>query len=329
MRLVGRSGKPGYLKGMVAIVRAPRRRRDMGLWGWLRVLWRAGWRILPDQLGLIAAGIAFYVLLATFPAIAALVALAGLFADPDLVVEQLQSVSRLLPEQAATMLLDQAKAVAGATDEGLSLTFFIGIGFAIYLSTRATSGLLHGLNVAWNVRETRSILRFWAVNILLTAGLLFNGVVLLLLLVGLPAALALIPLDFATEKLVRASRWFIVALVLFFGLAVLYRWGPSREKIRWRVFSAGALVAGLLWFLGSYGFGLYVANFGNYNETFGSLGGVIVLLTWIWLSAFIVLLGALLDAEIDYELGEGEVTDGQSPEEPHAQEHSGSGPPSS
>lgn len=270
--------------------------------GVFRILYRAGGRVVPDQLSLIAAGVAFYALLAIFPAIAALMSVAGLLTDPDAVVRQLQGISNLLPEAAARIVLNQARAVVGSTGDGLSLTFFLGIGFAVYLMTRATTGLIHGLNIAVGTKETRGILNYWATVILLTTAMFVGSTLLLVLLVGLPALLAFIPLDFSTARLIHISRWGALGLVFLTGVAILYRWGPCEKAARWHILTPGTLVAGLLWFAGSAAFTVYVANFGRYNETFGSLGGVIVLLTWFWLSAYVVLLGALLDAEVDAEV---------------------------
>lgn len=267
--------------------------------GWWDILKRVVLRVGPSQLGLIAAGVAFYALLAVFPAIAALMALAGLFTDPGAVVFQLETFSDIMPEEAANIVLDQANKVAGSSDEGLSLTLGLGVAMAIYLSARATTSLIHGLNVAYGETESRGFIRLNFLKIWLTGALLVGAVILVLLLVGLPAALAFIPLDLGTEKVLIASRWAVVAGVFMIGLAALYRWGPSRRNARWRWLTPGAAVAALLFFLGSFGFAVYVANFANYNETFGSLGGVIILLTWLWLSSFIILLGALLDAEIE------------------------------
>ena len=264
------------------------------------VLWRVLKRVGPSQIGLLSAGVAFYALLAVFPAIAAIVALAGLFTEPDAVVTQLEGVARLMPEQAASILLDQATKVAGATDEGLSLTLTLGVAFAIYLASRATTGLIHGLNVVHRRDDVRGVIGYWWTVIWLMAALLAGTVLLFVLLVVTPAALALLPeemLALQTAELLRGLRWIIVALVFVVGLAMLYRFGPAGGRRRW--FSPGIAIAAVLWFLGSFAFTIYVANFGHYNESFGSLGGVIILLTWLWLSAFFVLLGALVDAELE------------------------------
>ncbi|MEM9969642.1 MAG: YihY/virulence factor BrkB family protein [Pseudomonadota bacterium] len=267
--------------------------------GWVDIVWRVARRLKPDQLGLIAAGVAFYGLLSVFPAIAALMALAGLVTDPEQVVAQLGTFAEVMPEQAANILLTQAQLVAGSSDNGLSLTFFLGLGFAIYLSTRATTSLIHGVNVAYAERESRGFFLLWATVIVLTLSMLIAALVLAMLLVGLPAAIALLPWGAVLEGGLSVARWIIAALVFCLGLSLLYRWGPSRRRAKWRWLTVGTVFAAILFFAGSAGFTIYVANFANYNETFGSLGGVIILLTWMWLSSFVVLIGALLDAEIE------------------------------
>lgn len=265
-----------------------------------QILWRVLKRIGKTQISLLSAGVAFYALLAVFPAIAAVLALAGLFTNPAEIVIQLERLTRWLPEDAAAILLGQAIEVAGTGTEGLSLTLAFGVGFAIYLSTRATTGLIHGLNTVFQREETRGIIRYWSTVIWLTAALFAGIVILFVLLVGLPTALNLLPdgiLALETQSVLRAARWLVIAVIFFVGLSLLYRFGPAGGRMRWA--SPGLVVTALLWFLGSFGFSLYVSEFANYNESFGSLGGVIILLTWLWLSAFSVLLGALVDAETD------------------------------
>ena len=263
------------------------------------ILARVALRVFPDQLGLIAAGIAFYTLSAIFPAIAAMIALGGLFTDPVKVVVQLEGITRLVPTEAASILIDQAEVLAGSPSEGLTIAIVVGIAFTLYLITRSVTSLIHGLNIAYEESEKRSFVTYWSTVLALTVFTLLGALVILMLLVVLPTILAFIPIDFATERILTATRWALLAIVFIGAQAVLYRWGPSRRNAKWRWLTPGAAVAGLLWFLGSMGFALYVANFANYNQTFGSLGGVIVLMTWLWLTAFIVLLGALLDAEIE------------------------------
>lgn len=283
--------------------------KRIGVSGWFAIILRVLQRTKSSGISLIAAGVAFYALFAAFPAIAAIMALAGLFTEPERVVSQLQEFTDFLPEDAGSILIKQANAVAGSSDEGLSLTLWLGVGFAVYLSTRATASIIHGLNIAFQADEDRGFFAYWVTVVLLTTAILFSASLLLLLLVGLPTFLAFVPLDLGTEQIIRSARWIAVMLVFMAGLASLYHWGPAGHRPHRRWFSAGAVLAVVLWVAGSYGFAIYVSNFGNYNETFGSLGGVIILLTWLWLSGFIVLLGALLDAEIEREQGRHEPED--------------------
>ena len=271
------------------------------------VLWRVIMRVPPSQIGVIAAGTAFYWLLAVFPAITAVIALAGLFTQPDAVVTQLETLTRFVPADAAQILINEATSVAGSTDEGLSLAFALGVVFAVYLMTRATTSLIYGLNVAHERMENRGIIRFWATVIFLTVTLVFGVAAMFVILVGVPTALAFIPREMipvGTADIVRATRWLVVIVLLNLGMALLYRFGPADSAGRtgrkrpWRWLTTGSFLASLLWFAGSYGFQLYVTNFADYNASFGSLGGVIILLTWLWLSAFVVLFGAMVDAEI-------------------------------
>lgn len=280
------------------------------------ILWSVARRVGPSQIGVIAAGIAFYSLLAVFPAIAAVIALAGLVIEPDAVVTQLETITRFVPEAAASILIGEASKVAGASNDGLSLAFALGIFFAIYLSTRATTALIHGLNVVHRRVENRSFVRFWATVFLLTASLVFGVAMMFVLLVVTPTVLAFIPEDIVpieTADLVRGARWGVVGALLIFGFSVLYRFGPTDRMGRngparrpWRWLTPGSALAAVLWFLGSFGFSLYVSHFADYSASFGSLGGVVILLTWLWLSAFVVLLGALLDAEVRRGKQEGE-----------------------
>ncbi len=267
--------------------------------GWRDILRRTVVRLSAGDLGLIAAGVAFYALLGLFPALAAMTALAGLVTDPGAIVFELDEIADIMPPEAAKILLDQANAVAGSADDSLTIALIIGVAIALIAARRATNSLLHGLNLAFGEDEKRGFFAKLLIEIGLTAGLMLGALMMLALLVVLPAVLAFISLGQATELLVEVSRWLIVALVFVVGLATLYRYGPSRRNARWRWLTPGAVLAGLLWFAGSVGFTFYVGNFASYNETFGSLGGVIILLTWLWLSAFIILIGATLDAEIE------------------------------
>ncbi len=267
--------------------------------GWWRLLVNVYKEISEDHVGLIAAGVAFYGLLAIFPALVAVMAIAGLVMDPSAIVTQLEGLARFLPQDAAQIVIDQAIAVTGSQEGGLGLAAIFGLLVALYSASKGVTSLMEGLNVAFEVEEKRGIIRFYLTALALTLGLILGFLVIVTILALLPALLAFLPWGNVTEWILRVVRWPLVLGVLAAALAVLYRYAPSRGPVPWHWVTPGAGVACALWLLGSILFTVYVANFGSYNETFGTLGGVIALLTWLWLSAYIVLLGAEFDSEIE------------------------------
>lgn len=281
--------------------------------GWKDILMRVKDRIGADHVALIAAGVAFYGLLALFPAITALMALAGLLLDPAQVTAQLETFSALLPQEAAGIVMDQATEVAGAGGTGLGLAFVTSLGLALYSASKGMGSLMEGLNVAYDEEETRGFLGRMGVTlgltILLIAGLLLG----LLAALAVPVVLGWLPLPGWLDAVLSWGRWLVLALLTVAGVGVIYRYGPARENAQWKWLSPGALAACALWLVASIGFSIYVSNFGSYNETFGSMAGVIVLLMWLWLSAFIILLGAELNAEIEAQTRKDTTTGGRAP----------------
>ena len=263
----------------------------------LRRVWEVNQR---DNLGLIAAGVAFYCLLALFPAISALVAISGLFLlDPGQVVEQMGTATALLPEGARTIILDQAQAVATSGTDGLGLAVIIGLVVALVSASRGVGALIGGLNIAYDEVEYRSLVRLFALNVGLTALLIAGLIIALTLAAAVPAALSLVLVDTAPRWLATAGSFVVLGLLFAASLAVLYRVGPARTHARWQWLSVGSLLATIVFVAGSAGFAFFVTNFGTFNESFGSLAGVVILLLWLWLSAFIVLLGASLNGELE------------------------------
>lgn len=272
---------------------------DISSKGWLALLKRVWAEISDDHIGLIAAGCAFYGLLAIFPGLVAAMALAGIFTDPATVVNQLETLTRFIPTEAAQIVIDQAKSVAGSDSGGLGLAAIVGLGTAFYSATAGMAALIEGLNVAFDVKEPRGFFGTLLVKGSLTLGLIAGFFLIVLMLIAIPIILAFLRLPANTEWFVMLIRWPAVLVLVAFGLAVLYRYGPARADRAWRWVTPGAAIACILWLLGSMAFGFYASRFGSYNQTFGALGGVIILLMWLWLSAYIVLLGAEIDAEIE------------------------------
>ena len=267
--------------------------------GWRDILWRVYERVLNDNISLIAAGVAFYGLMGLFPGIAALMAIAGLWLEPGIVTSQIEQLVAVLPMDAAQIIIDQAKAVAGSDEAGLGIAAIVGLAIALYSSSRGVGSLVMGMNIAYEEKEKRGFLNFYSMAIVLTVMLIMILILTFAVVIALPVVIGYLPIGQFAEDIVLLLRWPIIAGIVIFTLAVLYRWGPSRNAPKWRWVTPGAVLACVLWVLGTFGFGLYVQHFGSYNETFGTLGGVIVLLLWMWLSAFIVLLGAEFDAEME------------------------------
>ncbi len=281
--------------------------------GWKDIALRTKDEIERDHVGLIAAGVAFYGLLAIFPGIAAVMAIGGLVTEPSMLVDQLDRLAAIMPQQAADIILSQAREVAGSREDGLGLAAAVGILLALWSASKGVSSLMEGLNVAYDEEETRGFFAKTLTKLGLTVGLVVGLLLCIAIAVGLPVILAVLPGDTLTEALVTVLRWPLILLIATAGLAVLYRFGPARSDAKWRWLTPGAGVACVLWVLGSLAFAFYVRNFASYNETFGTLGGVVVLLMWMWLSAFIVLLGAELDSEMEAQTRRDTTT---GPEEP-------------
>lgn len=270
--------------------------------GW-RGTWDAGKRIAArigeDRIGLVAAVVAFFSLLALFPGITALVAIAGILLEPGTVTEQLETATTAVPDAVQTIILSQVEAVAGAESNGLSVAALTGLALALYSASRGVSNLIAGLNVTYAEDEDRGFVKMIFVTLALTAFLIVVLALALAIVAVIPTALSLLGERPALQTLAQILRWPLLLLIGAGAFTVLYRYGPSRRAARWRWLAPGGVVACVMWLAASIGFSWYVETLGTYTETFGALGGVIVLLLWLWISAFAVLLGALIDAELE------------------------------
>jgi membrane protein len=254
-----------------------------------------------DYIGLLAAGVAFYFFMAAFPAIAALISLYGLFSDPVFISQQIQNLENFLPPESLKILADQAISISASEEATLGLGFLVGIVLAVYSTTRGVKALINGLNIAFNVKEKRNIFRLNSLAFTLTFGMMVYLLFALSLIAFMPAFFSIIHLpDYVTTPLL-ALRWPLLMLSAIIGLQILYYFAPAGRKKKWRWVSWGSFVAMLFWVGGSSLFSLFVSNFGNYNETYGSLGAVAVLLLWFWLNALTVLLGAEINASFKSE----------------------------
>lgn len=281
--------------------------------GWRDILMRVKDRLKRDRLSIIAAGVAFYGLLAIFPTLIALVAIYGMLADAQQVENQMTSLSAFLPPEASKILTDQLHDLVQTDDKALGVGAIGGVLLALWSASAGVRTLMEALNVAYNEDEKRGTVRFYATAFALTLAAIVGAIVLIGIIVALPVAANLIGLGSQLESVIAYARWPVVAGAMMIGLAVMYRYGPSRRKPRWKWVSWGAVIATLLWIAGSALFSLYVSKFGNYNETYGSMGAVVILLMWFLISAYVILIGAEVNAEMERQTRKDTTTEGPRP----------------
>jgi membrane protein len=282
--------------------------------GWKDVGLRAKEEVKNDSVPLLAAGAAFYSMLALFPALIALVMLYGLVASPADVQTQVEQFAGALPQGAASLISQQMESLAGAQQSSLSIGLVSSLALALWSASSGLAGLIKGINIAYDEAETRGFVKVRGLALLLTIGAIVFIVVALGLVAVLPVALDLVGLGGAAQIAISVLRWPLLAVFVVLGLAVLYRLAPDRDDPQLRWVSPGAVIATVLWLVGSALFSLYVNNFGSYGETYGAqLAGVIVLLLWLFLTSFVVLLGAEINAEIERQTGRDTTTGPEKP----------------
>ncbi|MDQ3885880.1 MAG: YihY/virulence factor BrkB family protein [Actinomycetota bacterium] len=265
--------------------------------GWWQVIKRAVRESSADNVPMLAGGVAFFAFLALFPAFIAALNLYGLLADPAQVTRQVQSIASALPQSAQSLLTDQLTSVAqgsgGALTTGLVISLFV----ALFSASSGTGNLMTAINLAYDEEESRGIIKLRAIALGLTLGAIVFVLLTLTLVAVVPVVLSTLGLGVIAQVGAQLARWVLLVGLVIVGLAVLYRLAPDRDSPRFRWVSPGALVATLLWLIGSVLFSLYVNFFGNYNKTYGALAGVIVLMLWLYLTSYVVLLGAEINAE--------------------------------
>ena len=287
--------------GVAAIANSPRPAapQEITASGWRDVLMQVAANIGRDNVSLMAAGVAFYALLSLAPGFSALVALYGLVADPAAVEGHVAALHWVMPPEAQQLVADQLTDIVRDHSSSLGIGFLISLVIAVWSANAGTSALISALNVAYGEHEKRGVLRYYGGTLLLTLSSAMCGGLALLLIAVVPASLRWLPLGDSGRALIAILRWPALLLLFAAVLAVLYRYAPSRDEPHWSWVSWGAAAAALLWIAGSALFSAYVGRFATYNKTYGSLGAVVVLLMWLWLSAFAVLLGAELNAAME------------------------------
>jgi membrane protein len=270
--------------------------------GWKDILWRSWEQISEDRLLLIAGGVVFYGLLATVPAITALVSMYGLFTPARTIGAQLNFLADVMPASAYQLISDQVMRIAGNSDGKLTFAFVVGLGLALWSANAGVKAIFDALNIVYDEDEKRGFIKLNLISLSFTLA----GIVVVILIIGavvlLPLVLAF--LGFAAQQQagwLPLLRWPVLLALVILGLEVLYRYGPSRREAKWRWLSVGSVFAAITWMAVSVAFSWYLSKFADYNATYGSLGAVIGLMMWMWISTSVVLIGAELNSEIEHQ----------------------------
>ncbi len=281
--------------------------------GWRAVLRRTLLEMLTDRVALVAAGCAFYGTLALFPAISMLISVYGLLFDPQTVVPQLEVLQDLLPPAAFQLIAERVQLLVSKPPGALTAGLVFSTVVALWCSTTGTKSIIGALNLAYEERERRSFLKYQLTAFTITLCVIFGTVIGIGFLVALPPALEFFGFSGMKRTLIRVASTLMLIGAVLLGLSLLYRFAPSRELPKWRWVTPGSMVATMLWVAASALFSTYVAQFASYDKTYGPLGTVAVVMMWFYVTAYAVLLGAELNAELELQTGR-DSTDG--PPEP-------------
>jgi membrane protein len=267
--------------------------------GWWQVTRRAVRESGADNVPMLAGGVAYFGFLALFPALIAAITLYGLVADPATVARQVQALAGTLPQEAQPLIADQLTSIVSTSGGALGVGLVVSLLAALWSASSGTGNLMKAVNLAYDEDETRGFLKTRGIALLLTLGAIVFVLLTLTLVAVVPPLLEAIRLGPVGTILAQVVRWILLVVLIVGALAVVYRVAPDRDAPRFTWVSVGSLVAAVLWIAGSIGFSVYVNNFGSYNKTYGALAAVVVLLLWLYLTSYIVLLGAEINAEAE------------------------------
>lgn len=276
-----------------------------GLW---QVLKRALREASNDNVSMLAASVAFYGMLAFVPCLVAMVTIYGLAFDPADLDRQLQSAAGTLPAGVQEILADQLHNIVSSDEGGLTIALIVSIAVAMWSTSSGVQGLLRTVNVAYDEEESRSGVKLRLISLGVTVFALAGFLIAFALIGIMPTVLDSLGIGEIGKTLLSIARWPLLALMALVALAAIYRWGPDREPAKWRWVTWGSALAVGLWLLASILFAVYVENFGSYQETYGALAAVVVMLLWLWISAWAVLLGAEVNAELEHQTARDSTT---------------------
>jgi membrane protein len=269
--------------------------------GLLQVLKRVKREAVNDNVSLLAGGVAFFALLAIVPLLVAALSIWGLFANAHDATRLINDLASGLPHSAQQLVSQQLRNIANRSSAGLGITALVSIVVALWSASSGTKHLIEAVNAAYDEEEGRGFVKVRAIALAFTFGAIVVGFVALGLIVILPSALSDAGVPHTVRVVADAAIWPLLAILMIVALAVVYRVAPDRRQARWHWVSWGAVAATALWLVGSALFALYSSNFGSYDKTYGSLGGVVVLMLWLYITALVIILGAELNAELEQQ----------------------------
>ena len=281
--------------------------------GWKDIAWRVFQEFNDDRVMLVAAGVTFYLLLALVPALTALVSIYGLIFDPAQVVSQVQALTGVVPGGGVEIIQEQLERLTSQDSSSLSFAFLFSLGVALWSANAGMKSIFDAMNIAYDEQETRSFVKLTAISLLFTLGAIVGIIVLMGVVVALPAYLSNTRLGTTFEALLQVGGYVVMLGLLAVAFSVLYRYGPCRDDARWRWITPGGVLAAVVLVITSIGFSWYVANFGSYNATYGSLGAIIGFMTWVWIASIILIMGAEVNAEMEHQTRRDTTTGSREP----------------
>lgn len=274
---------------------------DFDSGNWKDILKRVKEQIQEDHLQITAAGIAFYFFLALFPAMAAFVSIYSMWMDPAQIQEHLESLRNVMPGKAHELIVGIVEPVSKQSSTSLGWSSGLSLLFTLYSANKGTKAIFKGVNIAYHESDDRGFLKKNLISVGMTLGYMIIGILSLGIIVLFPAFVDQVLGDSSTARWMGILRWVLILIIVILTLAVTYKVAPDRDNAKFRWLSWGAGIATVLWLIGSLLFSYYVNNFGNYGETYGSFASVIILMLWFFLTAFVLLLGAEINAEMEHE----------------------------
>lgn len=273
----------------VKVIKSPKKIKKSG---WKQILMRVKDRIEEDNLTIVGAGVAFYAFLAIFPALMALLSIYGLAVDPQQAEQQISQLSGMMPEEAFTVIKERVENLITTSGSTLGWGTALGILISLWSANAGTKSLFKGIDIAYEVKNERGFIKQNALTLLFTLGAIITLLLSLALIVIFPAIVHTFGLPGQIEVLISWLRWPLLAAIVILVICLIYRYAPDRKAPKFKWVLVGASLATGLWLLASLGFSFYVSNFGNYGEMYGSISAVVILLLWLFLTSFIILLGA-------------------------------------